>query len=65
MNEQLISLSGYDLINSPRWYKGTAFTDHERDVFSLHGLLPPHVGNIEDQLGRRLQALNGEPHSFQ
>ncbi len=64
MNEQLISLSGYDLINSPRWNKGTAFTDHERDVFSLHGLLPPHVGNIEDQLERRLQALNGQLTPF-
>ena len=55
MNEQLqqtavektfqVSLSGFDLINSPRLNKGTAFTDHERDVFDLHGLLPPHVGS--------------------
>ena len=40
-----VSLSGFDLINSPRFNKGTAFTDGERDVFDLHGLLPPHVGS--------------------
>jgi malate dehydrogenase (oxaloacetate-decarboxylating) len=61
----LTSLSGYDLVNSPRWNKGTAFTDHERDVFSLHGLLPPHVGTLEEQIDRRLQALNAQPTAFQ
>jgi malate dehydrogenase (oxaloacetate-decarboxylating) len=64
MNAQLISLSGYDLINSPRWNKGTAFTDHERDVFDLHGLLPPRVGTLEEQLDRRLRALAQQPTSF-
>lgn len=64
MSEQVISLSGYDLINSPRWNKGTAFTDHERDVFDLHGLLPPHVGNLEDQLNRRLLALAQQTSPF-
>lgn len=61
---ELISLSGYDLINSPRWNKGTAFNDHERDIFSLHGLLPPHVGNLEEQLERRLRALNLQQTPF-
>ena len=65
MAEQLISLSGYDLINSPRWNKGTAFNDHERDLFYLHGLLPPHIGSLEDQLARRMQALNAQPTPFQ
>src|SRR5271155_3827785 len=61
---QEVSLSGYDLINSPRWNKGTAFTDQERDAFGLHGLLPPHVGNLEDQLERRLQALALQASDF-
>ena len=65
MNMQVISLSGYDLINSPRWNKGTAFTHHERDIFDLHGLLPPHVGALDDQIERRIQALNEQPTSFQ
>ena len=59
-----ISLSGFDLINSPRLNKGTAFSDHERDVFGLHGLLPPHVGNLEDQIERRMQALREQPNAF-
>src|ERR1700692_3716930 len=74
MNEQLqttaiekilqVSLSGFDLINSPRLNKGTAFTDHERDVFDLHGLLPPHVGSLDEQIERRMEALRAQPNSF-
>jgi malate dehydrogenase (oxaloacetate-decarboxylating) len=59
-----VSLSGFNLINSPRLNKGTAFTDHERDVFDLHGLLPPHVGNLDEQIERRLEALRAQPNSF-
>jgi len=59
-----VSLSGYDLINSPRLNKGTAFSDHERDVFDLHGLLPPHVGSLDEQVERRLRALAGESTAF-
>jgi malate dehydrogenase (oxaloacetate-decarboxylating) len=59
-----ISLSGRDLINSPRLNKGTAFSDHERDVFDLHGLLPPHVGNLDEQIERRMQVLRDQPNCF-
>jgi malate dehydrogenase (oxaloacetate-decarboxylating) len=59
-----VSLTGFKLINSPRLNKGTAFTDHERDVFALHGLLPPHVGTLEEQLERRMQALDNEVTPF-
>ena len=59
-----VSLSGYDLINFPRLNKGTAFSDHERDVFDLHGLLPPHVGNLDEQVDRRMQALAGQSTAF-
>lgn len=56
-----VSLSGFGLINSPRLNKGTAFPDHERDLFDLHGLLPPHVGTLDEQVDRRMRALKGEP----
>ena len=59
-----VSLSGFDLINSPRLNKGTAFTDPERDVFDLHGLLPPSVGSLDEQIERRLEALRAQPNSF-
>ena len=59
-----VSLSGFGLINSPRLNKGTAFSEAERDLFDLHGLLPPHVGTLDEQLGRRMQALEAQPTPF-
>jgi malate dehydrogenase (oxaloacetate-decarboxylating) len=46
-------LSDFDLIDKPMLNKGTAFTDAERDAFYLHGLLPPHIGTLEEQVERR------------
>ncbi len=59
-----VSLSGFDLINSPRLNKGTAFSDQERDAFDLHGLLPPHVGDLDEQIERRMQSLESQPTPF-
>jgi len=64
VNAQMVSLFGYGLINSPRWNKGTAFSDEERDKFALHGLLPPHIGSLDDQIDRRMRALAGQPTPF-
>ncbi len=58
------SLSGYDLLHHPELNKGTAFTEEERDVFALHGLLPPHIGSLKDQRERRKKALDNEPTAF-
>jgi malate dehydrogenase (oxaloacetate-decarboxylating) len=58
-------LSGFDLINFPMLNKGTAFTENERTDFALHGLLPPHVGNLEDQAARRLKALRDFETNFE
>lgn len=54
-----------NLINNPLLNKGTAFTDEERSAFSLHGLLPPHVGDLDEQVERRLKALRALPTPFQ
>ena len=59
-----VSQTGFNLINSPRLNKGMAFTDHERDVFDLHGLLPPHVGSLDEQIERRIEALRAQPTAF-
>src|SRR6516225_10118101 len=53
------SLSGYELLNEPLLNKGTAFTETERDAFDLHGLLPPHVVELDYQVKRRLDAFKG------
>jgi malate dehydrogenase (oxaloacetate-decarboxylating) len=57
-------LSGYDLLLHPELNKGTAFTEEERSEFALHGLLPPHIGTLENQRERRMKALNDQPNSF-
>jgi malate dehydrogenase (oxaloacetate-decarboxylating)(NADP+) len=44
--------SGYQILHDPRLNKGTAFTDFERDLYGLHGLLPSQVENIEQQIVR-------------
>jgi len=36
-------LRGMDLLDTPLWNKGTAFSDRERDAFGLHGVLPSQV----------------------
>jgi malate dehydrogenase (oxaloacetate-decarboxylating) len=50
-------LEGTALLTNPMLNKGTAFTEDERTAFALHGLLPPHIGTLEVQVARRLQAL--------
>jgi malate dehydrogenase (oxaloacetate-decarboxylating) len=52
------ALSGYELLNDPLLNKGTAFTEAERDAFDLHGLLPPHVAELDYQVKRRLAAFH-------
>jgi malate dehydrogenase (oxaloacetate-decarboxylating) len=49
--------SGYALLSDPQLNKGTAFSEAERDAFGLHGLLPPHVSTLDEQMSRALQAV--------
>jgi malate dehydrogenase (oxaloacetate-decarboxylating) len=50
-------LEGTALLTNPMLNKGTAFTEEERSAFALHGHLPPHIGTLEVQVARRLQAV--------
>ena len=45
--------TGYNLLRSPRFNKGTAFSAAERRALGLEGLLPPAVTTIELQVARR------------
>ena len=44
------------LLQSPAWNKGTAFTMEERTKLGLHGLLPPQVETIDEQVLRAYSA---------
>jgi malate dehydrogenase (oxaloacetate-decarboxylating) len=67
MTEPLIrtKLYGFTLLNHPRFNKGTAFTEEERDAFDLHGLLPPHVGTLAEQIARRRAAFDTYETGFE
>jgi malic enzyme len=43
---------GMDIIHDPLYNKGIAFSERERDRFSLRGLLPARVMTIEEQVSR-------------
>jgi malate dehydrogenase (oxaloacetate-decarboxylating) len=58
------ALHGVDLLFDSRLNKGTAFSEEERDAFALHGLLPPHIGTLEDQRERRKRVLDSRPTAF-
>lgn len=46
------ALRGARLLGTPLWNKGTAFTVEERTRLGLHGLLPPYVETLEEQVDR-------------
>jgi len=52
-----VRLSGKQLLESATFNKGNAFTETERAILGLQGLLPPAVETIELQAQRALQQL--------
>src|SRR6476646_7804302 len=57
--ELVTPFAGYQLLSDSLLNKGTAFSEQERDAFELHGLLPPRVASLDEQVSRRLQVLRG------
>src|SRR5580704_148697 len=47
---------GMDLLNRQTLNKGTAFTERERSEFGLHGLLPPQIETLDQQVLRAYEA---------
>jgi malate dehydrogenase (oxaloacetate-decarboxylating)(NADP+) len=45
------------LLADPLLNKGTAFTERERDILGIRGLLPPRVFTLEEQVQRSLAAI--------
>ncbi|MCH9812212.1 oxaloacetate-decarboxylating malate dehydrogenase [bacterium] len=58
-----VPMKGRELLRSPLWNKGSAFTEEEREKLDLLGLLPPYISTIDQQLARRyanfLECENG------
>ncbi len=52
---------GVDVLQDPLKNKGTAFTQRERDLLGLRGLLPPHVSTMEEQVARILENVRRLP----
>ncbi len=52
---------GVALLRDPMLNKGTAFTERERDVLGLRGLLPPRVHTQEEQVQRSLKNIRRQP----
>jgi malate dehydrogenase (oxaloacetate-decarboxylating) len=48
--------SGMDLLDRPQLNKSTAFTEGERNKFGLHGLLPPQIESLDEQVVRAYEA---------
>ncbi|MCG3194961.1 MAG: NAD-dependent malic enzyme [Thermoanaerobaculia bacterium] len=61
--EQYIStpLKGKAVLMDPFTNKGTAFTARERDELDLHGLLPPAICSLEQQLERVYENFLAKP----
>src|ERR1700757_4455704 len=47
---------GTELLERPLLNKGTAFTEEERAEFGLHGILPPHLETLDEQVVRAYEA---------
>ncbi|MBW7933367.1 MAG: NAD-dependent malic enzyme [Gemmatimonadaceae bacterium] len=52
---------GVALLHDPLLNKGTSFTEAERDVLGLRGLLPPKVTTMEQQCERVLNNIRRQP----
>ncbi len=50
-----VPFEGEDLLSRPLLNKDLAFPAAEREAFRLHGLLPPHVATIEEQVELELE----------
>jgi malate dehydrogenase (oxaloacetate-decarboxylating) len=52
-----IDMNGTDLVRSPIYNKGIAFTPEERRRFGIEGMLPPQHNDIEMQADRTYHTI--------
>lgn len=58
------ALFGTALLTNPYFNKGTAFTTTERATFGLHGLLPPNVQTLDEQVKRAYRQYQSKPEDL-
>ncbi|MCJ1309366.1 NAD-dependent malic enzyme, mitochondrial [Agyrium rufum] len=58
------ALTGSALLQSPYHNKGSAFTAKERADFNLHGLLPPNVQTLDEQVKRAYEQYASRPNDL-
>ena len=57
--------TGVALLRDPALNKGTAFTEKEREILGLRGLLPPRVYTMEEQVLRTLENFRRKPNDIE
>ena len=62
-------VTGFQLLHLPLLNKGTAFTEEERTLLDLHGLLPPRIDSLKRQIDRNYRRYTSledplEQHNF-
>ena len=57
--------TGVALLRDPALNKGTAFTEKERKILGLRGLLPPRVYTMEEQVLRTLENFRRKPNDIE
>lgn len=59
MNSESVEcpLESFQLLNSPLFNKGSAFSQEEREVFKLDALLPPQINTLDEQVERAYKQL--------
>lgn len=60
-----VTSSSYELLNSSLLNKGMGFSEEERDVFHLHGLIPTEIATIEVQYARSYNAFKSKPSNLE
>lgn len=62
---EVLDRYGINLLHDPNLNKGTAFTEEERKLLGLKGLLPPHVSTMDEQVERVMAGLRSKPNDLE
>ena len=58
-------MRGIAVLYNPGLNKGTAFTEEERDLLGIRGLLPPRVFNQQEQVDRAIENVRRKPDDLE